>query len=73
MLAKASPTSPNYSPLQRRPGEFEKFVNGVGDDPFTPAVGYNTMFLSEWGKLGFNQVDYTNKKIYWLLWKLVDY
>ncbi|KAG7566679.1 Transferase [Arabidopsis suecica] len=40
------------------PEEFEKFVNGDGDDPFAPEVGYNTLFLSEWGKLGFNQVDY---------------
>lgn len=42
------------------PEEFAKFVNGDGDgdDPFAPAVAYTTLFLSEWGKLGFNQVDY---------------
>ncbi|KAI3679121.1 hypothetical protein L6452_38430 [Arctium lappa] len=28
------------------------------EDPFAPALGYSTLFVSEWGKLGFNQVDY---------------
>lgn len=28
------------------------------EDPFAPHLGYNTLFLSEWGRLGFNQVDF---------------
>ncbi|KVH94548.1 Chloramphenicol acetyltransferase-like domain-containing protein [Cynara cardunculus var. scolymus] len=28
------------------------------EDPFAPPLGYGTLFVSEWGKLGFNQVDY---------------
>ncbi|KAH7516915.1 acyl transferase 4 [Ziziphus jujuba] len=28
------------------------------DDPFAPPLGYTTLFLSEWGRLGFNQVDF---------------
>ncbi|KAJ9543150.1 hypothetical protein OSB04_022857 [Centaurea solstitialis] len=45
------------------PKEFANWVNNgkeVKDheDPFAPPLGYNTLFVSEWGKLGFNQVDY---------------
>ncbi|XP_042475621.1 acyl transferase 5 [Macadamia integrifolia] len=43
------------------PIEFTKWINGnsVGDvDPFAPPLAYTTMFISEWGRLGFNQVDY---------------
>ncbi|OIT03933.1 PREDICTED: acyl transferase 4 [Nicotiana attenuata] len=30
------------------------------NDPFAPGpgVGYDTLFISEWGRLGFNEVDY---------------
>ncbi|KAI4384909.1 hypothetical protein MLD38_002994 [Melastoma candidum] len=39
--------------------EFEKFAKGeYVDDPFAPPMGYMTLFLSEWGRLGFNEVDY---------------
>lgn len=43
------------------PSEVAKYLNNNGseqEDPFTPPVGYNTLFLSEWGRLGFNQVDF---------------
>ncbi|CAI9781045.1 unnamed protein product [Fraxinus pennsylvanica] len=41
------------------PNEFGKWVNGeLITDPFTPPLVYTTMFISEWGRLGFNQVDY---------------
>ncbi|OMO64103.1 Transferase [Corchorus capsularis] len=44
------------------PVEFAKFKNGDylknGKDPFAPTLGYTTLFISEWGRLGFNQVDY---------------
>jgi len=29
-----------------------------GEDPFAPPLIYTTLFISEWGRLGFNQVDY---------------
>ncbi|XP_076943159.1 acyl transferase 4-like [Bidens hawaiensis] len=47
----------------------EKFTNWVNskeksdgkiEDPFAPPLGYDTLFLSEWGRLGFNEVDYGN-------------
>ncbi|XAR61473.1 Taxadien-5-alpha-ol O-acetyltransferase [Bertholletia excelsa] len=28
------------------------------EDPFAPPLLYTTLFISEWGRLGFNQVDY---------------
>ncbi|XVF21989.1 hypothetical protein REPUB_Repub12eG0136000 [Reevesia pubescens] len=44
------------------PVDFSKFKDGHylrnGDDPFAPPLGYTTLFISEWGRLGFNQVDY---------------
>ncbi|THG11648.1 hypothetical protein TEA_005895 [Camellia sinensis var. sinensis] len=51
------------------PNAFRNWTNknkdgGSGDendgegDPFTPPLAYNTLFISEWGRLGFNQVDY---------------
>ncbi|MBA0686048.1 hypothetical protein Goari_013671 [Gossypium aridum] len=44
------------------PSEFGKFKNGDylrnGKDPFLAPLGYATLFISEWGRLGFNQVDY---------------
>ncbi|KAL3754345.1 hypothetical protein ACJRO7_001559 [Eucalyptus globulus] len=47
---------------EKLPSEFEKFKKGDplehGADPFTPPLGYTTLFLSEWGRLGFNRVDY---------------
>lgn len=37
-----------------------KSVNEDQNDPFAPGpgVGYDTLFISEWGRLGFNEVDY---------------
>ncbi|KAK1356741.1 10-deacetylbaccatin III 10-O-acetyltransferase [Heracleum sosnowskyi] len=46
------------------PNEFGKWIKGeLKDengpvDPFAPPLVYTTLFISEWGKLGFNQVDY---------------
>ncbi|RYR52270.1 hypothetical protein Ahy_A06g027196 [Arachis hypogaea] len=41
------------------PSEFRKYLKGdCGDDPFAPPLSYRTLFISEWGRLGFNQVDY---------------
>lgn len=42
--------------------EFSKYLKGEhlinGQDPFTPPLTYTTLFISEWGRLGFNDVDY---------------
>ncbi|KAL1827277.1 hypothetical protein ACET3Z_005689 [Daucus carota] len=46
------------------PNEFGRWIRGeLRDengpvDPFAPPLVYTTLFISEWGKLGFNQVDY---------------
>ncbi|CAL0302362.1 unnamed protein product [Lupinus luteus] len=44
------------------PIEFNKYLKGEhlknGEDPFAPPLTYTTLFISEWGRLGFNQVDY---------------
>ncbi|KAK7259127.1 hypothetical protein RIF29_24725 [Crotalaria pallida] len=44
------------------PMEFGKYLKGEhlksGEDPFAPPLTYTTLFISEWGKLGFNHVDY---------------
>lgn len=45
------------------PNEFAKYKESVNrlegvSDPFAPPLVYTTLFLSEWGRLGFNQVDY---------------
>ncbi|KAM7274687.1 hypothetical protein ACFE04_016553 [Oxalis oulophora] len=44
------------------PIEFSKYLKGeyleTGEDPFAPPLVYTTLFISEWGRLGFNQVDY---------------
>ncbi|KAD6120269.1 hypothetical protein R6Q59_026289 [Mikania micrantha] len=46
----------------RLPEEFSGWVTEDGvrktEDPFAPPLGYDTLFISEWGRLGFNQVDY---------------
>ncbi|PON43227.1 Transferase [Parasponia andersonii] len=40
------------------PEEFGKYRKGdAEEDPFMPPLSYNTLFVSEWGRLGFNQVD----------------
>ncbi|MFS7976337.1 putative chloramphenicol acetyltransferase-like domain superfamily [Helianthus anomalus] len=48
----------------RLPEKFSDWVKEDGgrkkEDPFAPPLGYDTLFLSEWGRLGFNQVDYGN-------------
>ncbi|XP_010271015.2 PREDICTED: 3'-N-debenzoyl-2'-deoxytaxol N-benzoyltransferase-like [Nelumbo nucifera] len=42
--------------------QFTKWMKGddagEGMDPFAPPLAYTTLFISEWGRLGFNQVDY---------------
>lgn len=49
------------------PAEFGKYVKALKkgefvkddrDDPFAPPLAYSTLFISEWGRLGFNRVDY---------------
>ncbi|XP_050236062.1 acyl transferase 4 [Mercurialis annua] len=46
------------------PVEFERYIKGEylkdgdGEDPFAPPLIYTTSFISEWGRLGFNEVDY---------------
>ncbi|KAK7397025.1 hypothetical protein VNO78_18190 [Psophocarpus tetragonolobus] len=45
------------------PEEFGKYLKGEhfkkgGEDPFAPPLTYTTLFVSEWGRLGFNSVDY---------------
>ncbi|KAB5527313.1 hypothetical protein DKX38_021160 [Salix brachista] len=44
------------------PVEYSKYMKGEymknGEDPFAPPLIYTTLFISEWGRLGFNQVDY---------------
>ncbi|KAA8549017.1 hypothetical protein F0562_000701 [Nyssa sinensis] len=41
------------------PNEFAKWIKGeLGVDPFAPPLLYTTLFISEWGRLGFNQIDY---------------
>ncbi|TKY61653.1 3'-N-debenzoyl-2'-deoxytaxol N-benzoyltransferase [Spatholobus suberectus] len=44
------------------PVEFGKYLEGErlknGEDPFAPPLTYTTLFISEWGRLGFNHVDY---------------
>ncbi|KAL5863139.1 hypothetical protein ACOSQ3_000653 [Xanthoceras sorbifolium] len=45
------------------PVEFAEFIKGDdymrnGEDPFAPPLTYTTLFISEWGRLGFNQIDY---------------
>ncbi|XP_077217754.1 HXXXD-type acyl-transferase family protein [Tasmannia lanceolata] len=44
------------------PAQFAKWMRGDdldGDmDPFTPPLLYTTLFVSEWGRLGFADVDY---------------
>lgn len=36
----------------------EHLKDGIGNDPFAPPLTYTTLFISEWGRLGFNHVDY---------------
>lgn len=42
--------------------EFCRWLKGElvedGVDPFAPPLIYTTLFISEWGRLGFNQIDY---------------
>ncbi|XP_022151878.1 acyl transferase 4, partial [Momordica charantia] len=41
--------------------EFRTYIKGEhgdADDPFAPPLNYSTLFISEWGRLGFNNVDY---------------
>ncbi|XP_062006824.1 acyl transferase 4 [Rosa rugosa] len=44
------------------PNEFTNYIKEghqiEDEDPFAPALSYTTLFISEWGKLGFNQVDF---------------
>ncbi|WJX85231.1 spermidine dicoumaroyl transferase [Trifolium repens] len=46
--------------------EFVKYLKGehikggdeIEEDPFAPTPNYATLFMSEWGRLGFDNVDY---------------
>ncbi|XP_020213525.1 acyl transferase 4 [Cajanus cajan] len=39
--------------------EFGKYLKGEQlEEPFAPPLTYTTLFVSEWGRLGFNHVDY---------------
>ncbi|XP_065864822.1 acyl transferase 4 [Euphorbia lathyris] len=38
--------------------EFNEYLKVGESEPFGPAVGYTSLFMSEWGRLGFNEVDY---------------
>jgi hypothetical protein len=48
------------------PLEFVKYLKGehikggdkIEEDPFAPTPNYATLFMSEWGRLGFDNVDY---------------
>lgn len=41
------------------PLEFGKYLKGEHlNDPFAPSATYTTLFMSEWGRLGFDHVDY---------------
>lgn len=48
------------------PNEFAKWANKEeegstdrgSDDPFAPPLEYSTLFISEWGRLGFMEADY---------------
>ncbi|KAL0459832.1 UNVERIFIED_CONTAM: Acyl transferase 4 [Sesamum latifolium] len=48
------------------PNQFAEWINnnkegkgkGPEGDPFMPPLEYSTLFISEWGRLGFNEVDY---------------
>ncbi|KAM5558485.1 acyl transferase 4 [Rosa sericea] len=43
------------------PNEFANYIkegHQIEEDPFSPALSYATLFISEWGKLGFNRVDF---------------
>lgn len=45
----------------RLPEEFRKWAKKEetgGGDPFAPPLEYRTLFISEWGRLGFMEVDY---------------
>ncbi|XP_059626814.1 acyl transferase 4 [Cornus florida] len=44
---------------QQQGGEQLKNEDGqIPVDPFAPPLLYTTLFISEWGRLGFNQIDY---------------
>ncbi|KAM0954587.1 putative 10-deacetylbaccatin III 10-O-acetyltransferase [Dioscorea sansibarensis] len=43
---------------KKLPEEFGKWVAGEGDDPYLPTLSYKTLFVSEWSRLGFGEVDY---------------
>lgn len=39
-------------------GEYLSQEDEQVEDPFAPPLKYSTLFISEWGRLGFNEVDY---------------
>ncbi|XP_010259851.1 PREDICTED: 10-deacetylbaccatin III 10-O-acetyltransferase-like [Nelumbo nucifera] len=45
----------------RQKEEFSKWMDGVfsepGENPYDPSIAYKKLVISEWGRLGFNQVD----------------
>lgn len=40
------------------PVEFARWAAGEGEDPYVPSLAYTTLFVSEWSRLGFGEVDY---------------
>lgn len=46
------------SRVGREFGEYIRKSEEEDDDPFAPPLNYSTLFISEWGRLGFNEVDY---------------
>ncbi|ONK63049.1 uncharacterized protein A4U43_C07F10880 [Asparagus officinalis] len=40
------------------PVEFARWAAGEGEDPYVPSLGYTTLFVSEWSRLGFKEIDY---------------
>ncbi|KAH6787541.1 HXXXD-type acyl-transferase family protein [Perilla frutescens var. hirtella] len=43
---------------RRLPEEFRKWGERGGGEAFAPPLEYRTLFISEWGRLGFMEVDY---------------
>ncbi|KAG0500940.1 hypothetical protein HPP92_001012 [Vanilla planifolia] len=43
----------------RMAAEFRRWAAGEWEeDPYLPALGYGTLFVSEWSRLGFEEVDF---------------
>jgi hypothetical protein len=57
MIQEAKATLPTAFGKYMKAAKGES-VEEDGDDPFATPMAYTTLFVSEWGRLGFNQVDY---------------